>query len=307
VLALAALLGAPGGAIADACGRSASLAVQVLGSGGPEFQPERAATGYVLWLDGAARLLVDAGGGVALRFADAGARFADLDAVLLTHLHVDHAADVAVFAKSGWFTERTRDLPVYGPSGNDFMPGTERWLERLLGDNGAFRYLADQLAPAGEAVWRFIPHTLPADERHSPSPAAFAHRGGSIAALPVHHGPIAALAYRIEARGRRVVFTGDTSALRGGEDALAAFADGADLLVAHHAVPEGVSGAARRLHMPPSVIGRIAGSAGVRRLVLSHRMRRTLGREDESLAAIRERYAGPVAFADDFDCLALAD
>jgi ribonuclease BN (tRNA processing enzyme) len=58
----------------------------------------------------------------------------------------------------------------------------------------------------------------------------------------------------------------------------------------------------RNLHMPPSVIGRIAADAHVKRLVLSHRMLRTLGKEGQTRTEIRERYPGPVQFADDLDC-----
>jgi ribonuclease BN (tRNA processing enzyme) len=54
--------------------------------------------------------------------------------------------------------------------------------------------------------------------------------------------------------------------------------------------------------MPPSVIGRIAGQAKVRQLVISHRMNRSLGREVETLALIRESYDGPVHFAGDLQC-----
>jgi ribonuclease BN (tRNA processing enzyme) len=54
--------------------------------------------------------------------------------------------------------------------------------------------------------------------------------------------------------------------------------------------------------MPPSVIGRIAGQAKVRQLVISHRMNRSLGREVETLALIRESYDGPVHFEGDLQC-----
>jgi ribonuclease BN (tRNA processing enzyme) len=52
------------------------------------------------------------------------------------------------------------------------------------------------------------------------------------------------------------------------------------LFIAHNAVPEGATGVERRLHMPPSVIGQIAQEAHVKRLVLSPRMLRTLGKEE---------------------------
>jgi hypothetical protein len=62
-LRLAALLlvvssmGAGGSAAASTC--EAPVAVQVLGSGGPEAQQARASAGYLLWLEGKAPLLVD--------------------------------------------------------------------------------------------------------------------------------------------------------------------------------------------------------------------------------------------------------
>jgi ribonuclease BN (tRNA processing enzyme) len=76
----------------------------------------------------------------------------------------------------------------------------------------------------------------------------------------------------------------------------------ADLFIAHNAVPEGASGVERRLHMPPSVIGQIAGDGHVKQLVLSHRMLRTLGKENQTQAEIKKRFSGPLEFANDLDC-----
>jgi ribonuclease BN (tRNA processing enzyme) len=39
----------------------------------------------------------------------------DLDAILFSHLHIDHAADFPTLIKSSYFEERTRALPVFGP------------------------------------------------------------------------------------------------------------------------------------------------------------------------------------------------
>jgi len=54
---------------AQSCG-STGLAVQVLGSGGPELQDKRASTSYLIWDHSAAHVLIDAGGGSALRFGE---------------------------------------------------------------------------------------------------------------------------------------------------------------------------------------------------------------------------------------------
>jgi ribonuclease BN (tRNA processing enzyme) len=57
--------------------------------------------------------------------------------------------------------------------------------------------------------------------------------------------------------------------------------------------------------MPPSVIGQIAAEAHAKHLVISHRMLRTLGKEDQTREEIRKRYSGPIDFANDLDCYAL--
>lgn len=88
----------------------------------------------------------------------------------------------------------------------------------------------------------------------------------------------------------------------GNDPALVLLAAHADLFIAHNAVPEGVTGIERNVHMPPSVIGQIAADAHVKHLVLSHRMLRTLGKEGQSQSEIRKRYAGPLDFADDLEC-----
>src|SRR5580658_1660035 len=65
------------GAQADTTCTGTGVELQVLGSGGPELQDKRASSSYVVWRDGKARVLIDAGGGAALwriRRADGGSR-----------------------------------------------------------------------------------------------------------------------------------------------------------------------------------------------------------------------------------------
>jgi ribonuclease BN (tRNA processing enzyme) len=121
----------------------------------------------------------------------------------------------------------------------------------------------------------------------------------AVYAVRVIHGVFPALAWRVEMGGKRIVFSGDTN---GDGEGLTKLATDADLFVAHNAVPEGATGVERCLHMPPSVIGTTAGDAHVKQLVLSHRMLRTMGKEKETQAEIRQRYPGPTAFANDLDC-----
>jgi len=120
--------------------------LQILGSGGPELGDRRASSSYLVWQEGRARVLIDSGGGSALRFGQAGAQVADLDAVLFTHLHIDHSADFPALIEFSYFEERARPLPVYGPPGNENFPSTTEFVADLFdGKRGAYRHLSDFL------------------------------------------------------------------------------------------------------------------------------------------------------------------
>ncbi len=283
-------------AAAQSCG-SSGVAVQVLGSGGPETQDKRASTSYLIWKDGKARVILDAGGGSALRFGESGAQMSTLDVFLFSHFHVDHTSDFPALVFSSWFEDRNRPLPVYGPPGNEFMPSTTEFVHDLFSDpHGAWRYLSELVDSGNDSSYKLQPHDVTAGSTPLP---VFHNADMSISAVRVIHGAFPALAWRVEIGGKRIVFSGDTN---GEGDGLTQLASNADLFVAHNAVPEGATGVERRLHMPPSVIGEIAGNAHVKQLVLSHRMLRTLGKEKQTETEIRLHYAGPIAFANDLDC-----
>jgi len=127
------------------CGER-GVAVQVLGSGGPDTRDGRASAGNLVWVHGRARVLVDAGGGVFLRFGESGARIEDLELVALTHLHADHVADLPALVKSGFFSDRTAPLSVSGPGAGGDYPSVAQFLRAEFDAKGeTFRYLAGAL------------------------------------------------------------------------------------------------------------------------------------------------------------------
>ena len=298
-LALLTVLSISGASLARSdCGAN-GVALQVLGSGGPEImQDRRASSSYLVWLNGKARLLVDAGGGSALNFGRSSAAFEDLDAIVFTHFHVDHSADLPVFVKASWFGDRTRGLPLFGPTGNRLMPSMRGFVTALFDDKqGAFRYLSDFIDSSPTNAYKLEAQDITATGKSLWSGFHNAHL--RLSAIPVHHGPVPALAWRVDLADRSITFSGD---MNGDNHTLVKLAVGSDLLVAHNAIPEGATGVARQLHMPPSVIGRIAAGARVKQLVLSHRMQRTLGRETQTRHIIQQNYRGPIEFANDLDC-----
>ena len=269
--------------------------LQVLGSGGPEINDGRASSGYLVWQDGHARILVDMGSGSLSRFEQSKASINDLDVVLLSHLHADHSNDLPALIKSSFFTRRDRDLPLYGPTGNDLMPSTTSFVDKLFGEKGAFRYLNNFLDGTGS--YRLLPFNV--DVMSKDIITIVDNNRYQISAIPVDHGPIPSIAWRVDINGKSLVFSGDMSNKK---NVLWRLAKQADVLVAHHAIAEKANPIARNLHMPPSEIGRIAAKAAVKQLVLSHRMKRTLGKEKESLSIIGESYKGTIVFANDLQC-----
>lgn len=269
-----------------------NVALQVLGSGGPESGDKRASSAYVVWIDGKSKILIDFGGGASLRFEEVGAKIQDLKVILLTHLHVDHTADIPALLKSSFFTSASGKLHIFGPDENDAMPSTEDFIKRLFEDDkGAWKYLGDHLD--GSSSLQLKTHNID-DARKVKT--IYTQGDINITVITVHHGPIPAIAYRVTVGNKSITFSGD---MNGDYHTLEKLALGTDILVAHNAVPKNAKGVATQLHMSPNIIGQIAASAKVKKLVLSHRMLRTLGKEKETKREILKAYRGSVKFAND--------
>ena len=282
------------------CAGSDEPMLQILGSGGPIADDGRASSGYLIWIDGKSRFLIDAGGGIFLRFGEAGAHFADLNHVAISHFHTDHSTDLSALLKSGYFSNRTRKLTISGPTAGGDYPGTGDYLERLLDqDNGVYAYLAGYLDGSAGLVKL---ETIEVDPKPRKASRVYADPIADIEidALGVPHGPVPALSYRVRIGQQSIVFSGDQN---GNSEAFIEFARDADVLVMHMPVPESISGVGRNLHAPPSLIGKIAAETGTGKLVLSHFMARSLENREENLKQIRSHFSGTLVNAVDLDCV----
>lgn len=283
------------------CAPERGVALQILGSGGPIPDSGRASAGYLIWSDGRARVLVDAGGGTFVRFGQSGAALQTLDAILLTHLHTDHSAELPAFIKGMYFLDAPREAPVTlaGPAGRGAFPGIDAWTSLMIGEQGAYRYLSWALTPGRGNVALSV-RPLPIE---GGSTRVIDGKGLRVDAVGVRHGPVPAVAYRVEINGVSVVFSGDQN---GDNPAFVALARDADILVMHHAVPEEADEVASSLHARPSEIGSVAARAAARRLVLSHHMKRSLNDLAGAQRIIAARYGGPVVIGEDLMCVALS-
>jgi ribonuclease BN (tRNA processing enzyme) len=257
------------------------IALQILGSGGP-FGDGRASTGYLIWVDGVSRLMIDAGGGTFSRFHEAGAAIEDLHLLALSHFHPDHSAELPALL---W--PRNGRLRIAGPTGTDGFPPLTGFLDGLMGATGVFRVLQErfqfetiEIDPAAGTV-----------EVHEQSLL-------TVTATGVPHGDVPTLAYRVEYPGASYVFSSDQN---GRDPAFVEFARDADVLVVHFAGAENGTGLVAQLHASPSVWGQIATQANVGRLVLSH----ISSNQDleANLEILQQNYQGPLTIGEDMLCV----
>jgi len=263
---------------------SSDVELEILGSGGPEIDG-RASTSYLLWINNKARLIVDMGSGSMLNFEKSNAKLETLQSVVLTHLHIDHSVDLPAFVKAGYFSKRTKSLDIIAPNGNEYFPSTTEFLNTLFGKNGAYRYMQDVLTSHSDS-FEIIPIKTTIKK----------YKDFTLTLMRVHHGIVPALALRIDVYGKSIVISGDTN---DENHVLEKLALNADLFIAHHAIPQDTKGYARGLHMLPSTIAKIAKKGNVKKLVLTHRMLRTIGKEKDTLKIIKKVYKGIVIFAED--------
>lgn len=286
---------------APECPPAEGVALQVLGSGGPIADDGRASSGYIVWVDGKSRVLVDMGGGTFLRFGEAGASFVDLDFIGLSHFHTDHSADFPALLKSGNFSGRERPLPVAGPGPGGPFPGLGGWLESMFAaGSGAYGYLSGYLDGSGRLV-----KLLPAEiGRETAEPVRVLDGEITVDALPVPHGIVPALGFRVTTADTSIVFGSDQN---GSSEAFTEFASSATALVMHLPVPEDATGTALQLHARPSRVASIADGAGAGTLVLSHFMARSLRNLDTNVDVVRSGYDGKVVVAEDLTCVVVRD
>jgi ribonuclease BN (tRNA processing enzyme) len=280
-----------------------SVAVQILGSGGPRINPSRASTSYLLWVGDKARLLVDMGGGALARYGEAQAKVSDLSLLAVSHLHPDHISDLPAFL---WLSHEVRKQPlrIIGPSGNEAAPDFAMFLMRLFDEkNGAFPVLGATLGgkrrdmPSGPLSTGSVRLDVGVIDANAEPSTVFDRDGLTVTAAGIPHGNIPTLAYRVKVRDVTIVFSSDQTGI---DPRFVEFARGANLLIMHLAHGAGVKN--NPLHAGPDVVGRIAQEAKVGRLIVSHIGTFDL---DAALAELRKSYTGPLTVGADLQCTAV--
>ncbi len=82
----------------------------MLGTRDPELLDPHASTGYLIWLDDKARIIIDTGPGTVQNFTKSGTNYEDVQLMLFTHFNGNRSADFAAYIKGCVFSKRTNRL-----------------------------------------------------------------------------------------------------------------------------------------------------------------------------------------------------
>lgn len=217
----------------------------VLGSGTSVPHPERASSGY--WLEsGSGSLLLDISAAAVHRMAQEHLDWAGLDAIWVSHFHLDHVGGLAPFLfGTKWAPQtqgRRKPLTIFGPQG----------LMILL---QAFDNAND---------YQLLKQPFPVDVREIVPSAEFEVLPGLHAeTFSTPHTP-ESLAIRItDERGATLVYTSDT----GYTEALASFARGVDVFMMECSFWRNKP---VEMHLDLADAMRLSHCAEPRRVLLSH-------------------------------------
>ncbi|MBM7097611.1 MBL fold metallo-hydrolase [Bacillus sp. H-16] len=236
------------------------MKITVVGFWGAYPEKEEATSCYLVEHNGM-KVVIDCGSG-AVSQLQRYTELKDVDAVVFSHYHADHIADLGVIQYA-----RIVDKALERTSDSLLMYGHQE-------DKAAFQSLTKEPAVEG----------LPYSEGES------LQFGEMTFTFCRTDHPVPCFAIRVEAAGRSAVYTADTTYL----DELVQFSKGADLLIAETSFyadqdskPFG--------HMNSVEAGRMARKAGVGHLVLTHLPH--FGNYEDLVKEARGEFGGEVELA----------
>lgn len=174
------------------------MKVTLLGTGGPEYFPDRLGIATLVEADGQ-KLLFDVGRGTNQRLYESRINPKDITHIFITHLHNDHIEGLPELWMTPWFLlGRDHGFELWGPEGSEQMvEGMQMMFTHDLEGR----------------VNKFNPIENLQINVHLLSDGLVFDEGGiKVTAFPVeHHDGNPAYGFRIDYAGRSVVISGDTT------------------------------------------------------------------------------------------------
>lgn len=224
-----------------------TVQITVIGSSPAWPNPGGAHSGYLFETEGR-RLLVDCGPGVLPRLRQS-AVWPDVDAIAITHFHLDHWGDLVPWVWGSFYLAAAKEEPLQTPE----LWVHERGREHLesLGQRLGFPDMFERA---------FKLHAY-ADE--TPYTAA----GFEVTPFRLPHYTLETYGFRISYGGTTVAYSGDSAP----SDRLAELARDSDLFICEATLERGELDGEPRGHLSADEAIAAAERAGTRRLLLTHR------------------------------------
>lgn len=276
------------------------MRVIALGTGTPNFRRSQASAAWLVELGSGEKFLFDIGTGSLANLAALEIPYSYLDKIFVSHLHVDHIGDLDAMFIGGWVSNRTVPLKVWGPSGKMPETGTKHAVDRLRE-----MYTWDLTNRRGNmpSAGGRIEVT---EFDYAKSQVVYKKNGVSIRSWPAVHGIDGAVSYSLEWKGKKFVYSGDTTPNKW------FMSEGLDADVLIHECylsveqfielknydPERARIVATVVHTPPSSCGKIFARLKPRMAIAYHTFN-DFNTAPDIIAGIRETYDGPLVLADD--------
>ena len=229
---------------------------------------KRSAPGLCI-IAGKEPILFDSGSGIAYQLPKAGIAYHQINHIFYTHVrHPDHINDLSeiIFANKYDQPKRKNDLNITGPKGmKEFYKNLERLFPVIK--NPLFSVNVREVEK-NQVIFDSI----------------------LVESRPLHHHNVECVGYRLEFHGKSIVYSGDTDYC----DNLIGLAMKSDLLVLESSFPDElkVDG-----HLTPSLAGKVARKAKVKKLVLTHIY--PVCDQYDIIAQARKNYGGEIIIAED--------
>lgn len=212
----------------------------VLGSSGTYPRPGGATNGLLIQEEGA-NLVLDLGNGCLSNLLEI-VEFTALDAVVITHMHIDHFGDLyPLFYALRFHPDEPWGLRTIMPAGGLELMG------RILGEDSR----------------EYLPRVFAAE----PIEAGRSYRVGDmdLSFYPTQH-PVEGYSVRLEGRDWSMAYSSDSSPCPG----LEAAAEEVDLFICEATLPASYIEEASHGHLTSTQAGEAAARAGVKSLLLTH-------------------------------------
>ncbi len=231
------------------------------------------------------KVLIDCGSGVTQRLDQIKISTADIDALLLTHLHSDHVVDLYQLIISSWHSYRTKPWIIYGPKGTKkfVLNIMNAWKDERM---QRIRYESRSSTKAFKTIIKEFKST-----------GKIKINDFNITYFEVDHKPVKfAYGFNFHNKNKKLTISGDTKPCEN----LLKYAQKADVLL-HEVFIDGEFKETNKMrtkqtlhnvrayHTPSTLVGKIAKLTKCKKLVLTHLVP-TKFNEKKLIKTVKEDY-----------------